>query len=247
MKSRILCWILIGTSWLDAQVVLSQRAYVEHGRTFSQIWLADAGNLNFRQLTHSRRDHSEPVCSRDGKVIYFVSDRDAERSRNSYGGYHSNDREVWAYDRQTGEERFIWRTSRDFGLDLTGTAANGAVLVSVGAELRSLTQNPRVIDNWVIDNVDEAAVIPQPAGRELRGANTTRLSGPRTARGSPPFSTGVSPSSAPRLARKSSASRYRSATRRLMTSFGRPMGRACWPVSMVRMGAPGIRKTITSF
>jgi hypothetical protein len=101
MKARTLCWILVGAGWLDAQAVLSRRDYVEHGRTFPQIWMADAGTLNFRQLTHSARDHSEPVCSRDGKLIYFVSDRDVERSRNSYGDYHSNEREVWAYDRQT--------------------------------------------------------------------------------------------------------------------------------------------------
>jgi WD40 repeat protein len=112
----------------------------------------------FRQLTHSARDHSEPICSRDGKLIYFVSDRDVERSRNSYGG--PNEREVWAYDRQTGQERFIWRTSRDFGLDLNGTTANGGVLVRVGTELYSLVHNP-----WVIDNVDEAAVSPD--GRKL--------------------------------------------------------------------------------
>jgi Tol biopolymer transport system component len=154
MKTVAACWILVvGAGWLDAQVVLSRRDYAEHGRTFAQILTADAGTLSFRQLTHSARDHSEPVCSRDGKLIYFVSDRDAERSRNSYGDYHSGEREVWAYDRQTGQERFIWRTSRDHGLDLEGTTANGAVLVSAGTELRSLAQNP-----WVIHHVDEAAV-----------------------------------------------------------------------------------------
>jgi dipeptidyl aminopeptidase/acylaminoacyl peptidase len=160
MKARTLCWILVGAGCLDAQVVLSRRDYAEHGRTFPQIWMADAGTLNFRQLTHSKRDHSEPVCSRDGKLIYFVSDRDVERSRNSYGDYHSGEREVWAYDRQTGQERFIWRTSRDLGLDIKGTTANSGVLVSVGTELHSLAQNP-----WVIHNVDEAAISPD--GRRL--------------------------------------------------------------------------------
>ncbi len=159
MKAVAVWWILVvGAGWLDAQVVLSRRDYSEHGQTFSQIWMADAGTLNFRQLTHSARDHSEPVCSRDGKLIYFVSDRDPERSRNSYGG--PNDRELWAYDRLTRRERFIWRTSRDFGLGLNGTTANGGVLVEVGTELRSLAQNP-----WVIDKVDEAAVSPD--GRRL--------------------------------------------------------------------------------
>jgi hypothetical protein len=159
MKARTLCWILVGMGWLHAQAVLSRRDYAEHGRTFTQIWMADAGT-NFRQLTHSVRDHSQPICSRDGHVIYFVSDPDVERSRNSYGDYHSGEREVWAYDRQTGQERFIWRTSRDLGLDLSGMTANGGALVSVGTELRSLAQNP-----WVIGNVDEAAVSPD--GRNL--------------------------------------------------------------------------------
>lgn len=160
MKTTVVWWILIfSTGWLDAEVVLSRRDYAEHGRTFSQIWLADAGTLNFRQLTHSARDHSEPVCSRGRKLIYFVSDRDPERSRNSYGD-HPDEREVWVYDLQTGQERFLWRTSRDLGLDLIGTAANGGVLVSIGAKLRSLARN-----SWVIDKVDEAAVSPD--GRKL--------------------------------------------------------------------------------
>jgi hypothetical protein len=69
-------------------------------------------------------------------------------------------REVWAYDRQTGQERFVWRTSREYGLDLSGTTANGGLLVRVGTELRSLVRNP-----WVIDNVDQASVSPD--GRRL--------------------------------------------------------------------------------
>ncbi len=154
MKARALCWILVGAGCLNAQmvaqVVLSRRDYAEHGRTFAQIWMADAGILNLRQLTHSARDHSEPVCSRDGKLIYFVSDPDAERSRNGYGA--GGNRELWAYDRQTGHERLVWRTSREYGLDLNGVTANGGLLVRVGTELHSLLRNL-----WVIDNVDEAA------------------------------------------------------------------------------------------
>ncbi len=161
MKAVAVWWIVVfGAGWLDAQVVLSRRDYAERGRTFTQIWISGAGTLNFRQLTHFARDHSQPVCSRDGKLIYFVSDPDVERSRNSYGDYHSNEREVWAYDRQTGRERFIWGTSRDLGLDLNGTTANDEVLVNVGTELRTLPRNP-----WVIDKVDEAAVSPD--GRRL--------------------------------------------------------------------------------
>jgi WD40 repeat protein len=114
--------------------------------------------LNFRQLTQSAREHSEPVCSRDGKLIYFVSDRDIGRSRNAYAG--SNGREVWAYDRQTHEERIVWRTSNDFGLAIEGTTPSGPLVGQAGGELRSLARNP-----WVLQNVDEAAV--SPSGRRL--------------------------------------------------------------------------------
>jgi dipeptidyl aminopeptidase/acylaminoacyl peptidase len=159
MRAVAVCWILVaGAAWLDGQVVLTRRDYAEHGRTFPQIWMADTATLNFRRLTHSARDHSEPVCSRDGKLIYFASDRDAERSRNGYGS--GGNREVWAYDRQTGQERFVWRTSQEDGLHLNGVTANGGLLVRVGNELHSLLRNL-----WVIHNVDEAAVSPD--GRRL--------------------------------------------------------------------------------
>ncbi len=159
MKAVTVCWIfLAGAGWLDAQMVLSRRDYAEHGRTFPQIWMADSGTLNFRHLTYSARDHSEPVCSRDGKLIYFVSDPDAERSRNGYGS--GGNREVWAYDRQTGQERFVWRTSREYGLDLNGVTANGGLLVRVGTELHNVLRNP-----WIMRSVDDAAVSPN--GRRL--------------------------------------------------------------------------------
>jgi len=163
MRAVAVCSILVvgGASLgaqVDAQVVLTRRDYAEHGRTFPQIWMANAGGLDFRQLTHSARDHSEPVCSRDGKLIYFASDPDAERSRNGYGS--GGNREVWAYDRQTGQERFVWRTSREYGLNLNGVTANGGLLVRVGAELHSLLRNL-----WTIHDVDEKAVSPD--GRRL--------------------------------------------------------------------------------
>ena len=159
MKAIAACCVLaLGPGCLNAQVVLSRRDYAGHGRTFPQIWTADPGTLKLRQLTHSPRAHSDPVCSHDGSLIYFASDRDPERSRNSYGG--SDSREVWVFDRKTGQERLVWTTSLDRGLDLIGATAGGGVLVRAGARLRNIARNP-----WSIDNVDEAAVSPD--GRKL--------------------------------------------------------------------------------
>jgi beta-lactamase regulating signal transducer with metallopeptidase domain len=150
-----------GSGSMDAQVVLSRRVYAGHGRTWRQLWIASSGSTDFRQLTHSARDHADPLCSRDGKLIYFVSDRDGARSLNAYAG--SNGRELWAFDRQTGQERPVWQTSEDDGLGLNGTTADGGVLVRAGAELRSLSRLSR--RPWRIDKVDGAAVSPD--GRAL--------------------------------------------------------------------------------
>ncbi len=104
----------------------------------------------------------EPLCSRDGKLIYFVSDRDGTRSLNAYAG--ATDRELWAFDRQTGQERPLWQTSGDDGLHLNGTTAGGGVLIRVGTELRSLLRHP-----WHIDKIDPAynAAAVSPDGHAL--------------------------------------------------------------------------------
>jgi len=95
-------------------------------------------------------------------LIYFVSDRDGTRSLNAYAG--ANDRELWAFDRQTGQERPVWQTSDDDGLDLNGTTADGGILIRVGTELRSLLRHPWRIDK--IDSVYNAAAV-SPDGRAL--------------------------------------------------------------------------------
>ena len=109
MRRIAVCWIfLLGPGWLDAQVVLSRRVYAEHGRTWRQLWIGSPESLQFTQLTHSARDHMEPLCSRDGNVIYFVSDRDVTRTVNAY--LSADDRELWSFDKQSGRERLVWQT-----------------------------------------------------------------------------------------------------------------------------------------
>jgi Tol biopolymer transport system component len=176
-KLAVICWgvsavVLIvtaqtagplpGADWRDAQVVLSRRVYAEHGRTWRQLWIASNGNTDFQQLTHSARDHAEPLCSRDHRLIYFISDRDGARSVNAYAG--TRGRELWAFDIQTGQEHAVWQTSNDDGVLLNGTTADGGVLIRAGTELRCLLRHP-----WRIDKIDpdyDAAAV-SPDGREL--------------------------------------------------------------------------------
>ncbi len=144
---------------LGAQVAVSRRDYAVRGRTFQQLWFSPTGTGNFKQLTRARRDHFQPLCSRDGKSIYFVSDRDAERSRNvPYQGW--SEREVWSYDRATGTERMVSSTSGDEGVELNGVSADGALMIRMKGGLFKIGPNP-----WQIDNVDFAMLSPD--GRQL--------------------------------------------------------------------------------
>ncbi|MGB6943438.1 MAG: hypothetical protein WBE37_13645 [Bryobacteraceae bacterium] len=98
---------------LQAQVIFSRRIYAEHGRTYQQIWRWNAAEGSLKPLTKSPHDHSDLVCSRDGKRIVFVSDRTG----------------VWSLDRATGAERELWSTAGALSLELAGIAADGAPLV----------------------------------------------------------------------------------------------------------------------
>lgn len=156
------CGILLASGGLEAQSVISRRVYAEHGRTWRQLWMAGRGSTDFRQLTHSARDHMDPLCSRDGKSIFFVSDRDGNRSLNAYAG--ANDRELWTFDRRTGQERQVWQTSDEDGLQLNGTTADGGILIRAGTELRRVRGDP-----WRIGKVDPAdnAAAVSPDGRKV--------------------------------------------------------------------------------
>jgi Tol biopolymer transport system component len=98
---------------LGAQVIFSRRAYLEHGRSYQQIWTWNASDGSLKPLTNSPRDHRRPVCSRDGKRILFVSDSEG----------------VWSLDRATGEELELWRTVGADSIELIGIAEDGAPLV----------------------------------------------------------------------------------------------------------------------
>ena len=180
-------------------------------------------------------------------------------------------REVWAYDRQTGQEHFVWRTSHEYGLDLNGrlrtvdcssgsaqnsTAWRGIYGQSIKSMKPLVSPDGHRLALVIAESYDKGGqsqnarlfVADAATGQSrVELGNIVSRRGRRTARGSPLFSTAVSPSSTPRRARRWSASGCRSATRRPRTLFGRPTARACWWVYMARMGAPAIRRAITSF
>jgi Tol biopolymer transport system component len=77
MSSRILTSLLLfllhtGTARAQ-QVVFSRRVYAAQGATYQQLWIWSASDGSLTPLTSSPRDHITPVCSRDGKHIFFDS------------------------------------------------------------------------------------------------------------------------------------------------------------------------------
>jgi hypothetical protein len=127
----------------------------------------------------------------------------------------------------------------------------------VGTELRSLAQNP-----WVIENVDEAAVSPDGGRLALVIAGSYDKDGQsqnarlfvadaatgrsRTVVGKY-FGPKWSPDGTRIAAFFDGGLAILGAMHRLMTLFGRQTVRAWWPVSTERTVAQEIRKTITSF
>ncbi len=118
MISRLLAAsiFLLGAGSLDAQVIFSRRVYADHGRTYQQIWEWRASDGSLKALTHTPRNHFQPISSRDGKRIYFLAGPDDSGITN-----------VWSFDRRAGIEREIL-AGRDY--TLIGIAGDGAPLVS---------------------------------------------------------------------------------------------------------------------
>jgi len=89
--------LLLIASLADAQqVVFSRRVYQVRGRSFQQLWTWSVADGTLAQLTNSPRDHTSPICSADGRDVFFDSwsppDPPGPPSR-------------WALDRATGVER----------------------------------------------------------------------------------------------------------------------------------------------
>jgi hypothetical protein len=109
MSPRLLAasvFVLLGVGSLDAQVIFSRRVYSEHGRTYQQIWELNAADASLKALTHSPRNHFQPINSRDGKRIYFLVGPDDSETTS-----------VWSFDRRTGLAAGLERSGRLSGRD----------------------------------------------------------------------------------------------------------------------------------
>jgi hypothetical protein len=81
---------------LNAQVVFSRRVYSPQARTFQQIWNWDPSTGSTKRLTGSERNHFQPSCSSDGRLIYFLSGSDLY-----------NYSELWTFEPKSGVERKV--------------------------------------------------------------------------------------------------------------------------------------------
>ncbi|HEX3878005.1 MAG TPA: hypothetical protein VHW24_13525 [Bryobacteraceae bacterium] len=97
----------------QAQVIFSRRVYAQHGRSYQQLWMWNAADGSIKPLTDSPRDHTTPVCSRDGKRVLFVSGAQG----------------VWSFDLATHKERPLWTTTNADSIELVGVARGGAPLI----------------------------------------------------------------------------------------------------------------------
>src|SRR5271169_610663 len=82
-----------------ADVIFSRRVYAPRGRTYQQIWTLDTRTKQIAQLTKTERRHNLPVCTPDGKRIWFVS--------GTFGNLDDN--ELWWLDRGTHAETLATR------------------------------------------------------------------------------------------------------------------------------------------
>jgi Tol biopolymer transport system component len=89
--------LLLACSVRAQEVVFSRRVYAKAGQTYQQLWIWSASDGSLTPLTDSPRDHSTPVCSRDGQEVFYVS--------NSLTLGSS----VWRVDRGTGVEQQVRR------------------------------------------------------------------------------------------------------------------------------------------
>lgn len=100
MKRRILfgCAIVLLIASLASaqQVVFSRRVYQVRGPSFQQLWTWSVADGTLAQLTNSPRDHTSPICSADGRDVFF----DSWSPPNPPGPPRR-----WAFDRKSGVER----------------------------------------------------------------------------------------------------------------------------------------------
>ena len=89
----ILALVFISSAF--GEVIFSRRAYKEHGASYQQIWTWNPADGVLKALTHSPRDHYNPIC--DGRVIKFTSPSPDV----------TDEVRLWSLNAATGEESLI--------------------------------------------------------------------------------------------------------------------------------------------
>jgi Tol biopolymer transport system component len=118
--------LLLASSVSAQEVVFSRRVYAKAGHTYQQLWIWSASDGSLTPLTDSPRDHSTPVCSRDGQEVFYVS--------NSLTLGSS----VWRVDRGTGVEQQLAESRTSIGLTLIGFGQNDELLILGAPIIESL-------------------------------------------------------------------------------------------------------------
>lgn len=158
--------LLLSTSAAAQQVVVfSRRVYAAKGRTYQQLWVSSATDEGLKPLTNSPHDHNEPMCSRDGKRIFFST----------------GDQSIWSFDRVTGAEHELLSASTWNRPRLLGSGADGRLLVqrcsgpfqnhptrcTPVVEWHPAEPAPRMHDAIILPLPDHDEVVLSPDGTRL--------------------------------------------------------------------------------
>jgi WD40 repeat protein len=111
---------LLALPGYSADVLFGRRIYAAQGRTYQQIWMFDSHTNKTVPLTNTPRRHLQPVCSPDGRKIWFLS--------GVFGDEKNT--ELWSFDPQTRTETLAVRVESDI-LRLLGGTNNRAFFTAI--------------------------------------------------------------------------------------------------------------------
>ena len=155
--------ILITLPCRPADIIFGRRVYSSTGRSYEQIWTLDSRTKKTAPLTNTERRHGQPVCSPDGKRIWFLS--------GPFGNI--DDSELWWFDRHSHAETMATKLNIR-PVTLLGGSEKGAFFTAVEGEKAGLYRwDGRLTKvSALADTLDTVALSPDARTLAVQGGKT---------------------------------------------------------------------------